>query len=383
MRPFLFSASVVELTCCLNKLYYICLSFLSTMQQESYRQFWNWFNQNQQEFYNIVKNGDNIDEKFFSKLSPELEKLGFPVYFLTGVNDGDVAELIFTVEGKVPNMVFIEELVAAAPAIANWSFIAHKPAIDPNRFEVKMEDFTFGKNTLCFYSNDYEDYPDEIDITLVHDAHTERNSPIINNGSLIFLDNFLGELKSVLSIDRVSVTSPNEAEKELVPIEKLPDFLTWREKEFVEKYDATRYNTENDEHAVFEGSAENNMPLIAAMNVALLGWDAKPSHPWLAIVSINYDGTDNNGLPDKSTVELLDKLDEDLNAQLQDKDGYLYVGRKTGNGVRDIYFACKEFRNASKIINGVLQKYTGQLETSYDIFKDKYWMMLEEFNPNS
>ena len=38
--------------------------------------------------------------------------------------------------------------------------------------------------------------------------------------------------------------------KELIPISKLKDFLTWREKEFIEKYEGTRHNTENDSYAL-------------------------------------------------------------------------------------------------------------------------------------
>ena len=34
--------------------------------------------------------------------------------------------------------------------------------------------------------------------------------------------------------------------KELIPIEKLKDFLIWRQKEFIEKYEGTRRNTIDD-----------------------------------------------------------------------------------------------------------------------------------------
>ena len=51
----------------------------------------------------------------------------------------------------------------------------------------------------------------------------------------IFLDNFLGELNFVTTIDHVSVIGKKDAEKELVPIGKLKDFLMWREKEFLSR----------------------------------------------------------------------------------------------------------------------------------------------------
>ena len=66
-------------------------------------------------------------------------------------------------------------------------------------------------------------------------------------------------------------------------------------------------------------------------------------------------------------------------SQLNDFDGYLNIGRETADGVRDIYFACKDFRKPSKVLEQIISNYSSELEIEYEIFKDKYWQSLERF----
>ncbi len=107
-------------------------------------------------------------------------------------------------------------------------------------------------------------------------------------------------------------------------------------------------------------------------------WDAKASHPWMMIIELKYKAV-NNGMPDQKTFTLMDQFEGELSQHLPDSEGHLNLGRKTYNGSRNIYFACKEFRVASKTVAMLTSKYLGKLEISYDIFKDKYWMTMDQF----
>jgi hypothetical protein len=64
---------------------------------------------------------------------------------------------------------------------------------------------------------------------------------------------------------------------------------------------------------------------------------------------------------------------------LQDKDGYLNIGRQTANNEREIYFACKDFRKVSKVFYEKQTKYSDKFEIEFDIYKDKYWQTFEKF----
>ncbi len=347
----------------------------------SYEDFWNWFTRNAKTFRKVVKGQGNVEKDFFDKLSPKLKELKDGFWYLTGMYDDDTAELVITADGTIKNIVFVEELVLAAPKIEGWKFTALKPALDIKDVSIEMSGYKFNDKNLYFYASEHSDYPDEIDITIVHENYSEENKSTITNGIYIFLDNYLGELDFAITIDNLKVVGRDELEKELIPIEKLKDYLKWRQKEFIEKYEGVRHDTENDEYSILEAELKSGNALIAVVNTELLQWDAKASHPWILSVEVPYDGSNNNGMPEEETYKLLDELEDNISAELKDFEGYLNIGRQTAKNVREIYFACRDFRKPSKILNKLEQDYAGHFEITYDIYKDKYWQSFNRFNP--
>ncbi len=342
--------------------------------------FWTWFLTNERTFFNAVKSVKNIEKDFLDKLSPKLEELKEGYYFLSGMCDDNTAELVITPDGVIKNIVFVEELVKDAPSIPNWKFTALKPESDMEGFVINMAGYIFSMDNLSFYPIDHKNYPDEIDIVIVHNDYKEEDKSTIVNGTYIFLDNYLGELNSAIIIDNLSVISKEIADKELIPIAKLKDYLIWREKEFIEKYSNISYVSENDIFSCLEAELKNGRPLVALINTQLLEWDSKASHPWVLIVEINYDGDQNNGMPDEYTYDLLNKFEDEIMIELKNNEGNLYVGRQTADNSREIYFACKDFRKPSKVLYELTKKYSDILELTYRIYKDKYWQSFERFS---
>jgi hypothetical protein len=349
---------------------------------KSYSDFWNWFQENEKTFFVVIKSNKNIEKNFFDKLSPKLSELKDGYFYLTGMCDENTAELVLTADGYAKNIVFVEELVEHAPKINGWKFTALKPAMDIQNVAIEMAGYKFDSHNLYFYSNDHADYPDEIDISVIHNERTEENKKQIGSGTYIFLDNYLGELDFLENIDNLKIISKDEAEKDLVPIAKLKDFLTWRQKEFIEKYEGVRYDTQNDEHSILEAELENGNKLIAVVNTQLLNWDSKASHPWIAVITLKYDGRNNNGMPNENDIQSLNEIEDIIMQELLDKDGYLNIGRQTSNNNRDIYFACKDFRKPSKVLFKTQQDHNNKFEIEYDIYKDKYWQSFERFKQN-
>ena len=348
---------------------------------QSYNDFWNWFSANEKGFFKTVQSGENIHQGFFERLAPKLDEIHEGIYFLTGMFDDQTAELVLTPDGAIRNVYAIEELVANAPKINGWKFTALKPASDINNVSITYQDFEFSKENLKFYPRIHEGYPDEIDLVIVYDHFVEAKKSNITNGVYIFLDNYLGELHSVTLIDNLLVAGPEQTSEELIPIEKLKDYLIWREKEFVEKYEGTRHNTENDSYANFEGKKQDGSIVLALINTTIIEWDKKASHPWVFIVAIPFDDCDNGGLPDEKTYKLLDEIEEEIIHNLPDSEGYLNIGRETANNKREIFFTCKDFRKPAKIADELIKKYSGVFEISYEIYKDKYWQSFRHFEP--
>jgi len=345
----------------------------------NYDEFWTWFQKQSSVFFQVVSEHRNIEKEFFDKLAPKLNQLKEGIFYLTGMMDESTAELIFTSDGQIENFVFIEDLVKTAPVIKGWKFTAHKPALSISDVNIEMGGYKFTRENIYFYPNDSAEFPDQIDITVVHDDWNQRNHQAIANGTYIFLDNFLGELNFATTIDSIRIAGRDDTQKELIPIAKLKDYLIWRQKEFIEKYDGVSHNTADDKFAGFEAKLENGNALLAVMNTNLLEWENKASHPWILNIEIPYQGQKTSGMPDEVTYQLMDDIESEISDDLRDIDGYLNVGRQTAESVREVYFACKDFRKPSKILYKIQQKYSAKIRVNYTIYKDKYWQTFSRF----
>jgi Family of unknown function (DUF695) len=346
----------------------------------TYQDFWTWFVANEAAFYKTLKakfDRDNVDKNILTPVITQLHKLNDQFYCQVGMESDGRGELVITPEGDIKTFVFVDELLAVAPKLDNWLFTNLKTPV-PISCSITMDGFVFDTDTMGFYANVLPEYPDEIDITLAHKAYNEADKKTIINGSFIYLDSILGELNSVTLLDAVTIAGidPN---RELIPMSKLNDFLIWREKEFVEKYKGTRHTEENDAFFTYEAETEEGAPIVAIMNQSLLQWPAKPSHPWLLTIECAYNGSDNNGLPNAATFDLMNQFEDELLPLLPMSEGYLSVGRQSGLNKRTNYWACKEFKKSSKIVFDLIKKYEKRLPMTYEITKDKYWMTLNQF----
>ena len=163
---------------------------------------------------------------------------------------------------------------------------------------------------------------------------------------------------------------------------KLKDFLIWRQKEFVEKYEGVLQNTDNANFSILEAELKSGNKLIATINTDILNWDKKASHPWIVCLEIKFGGEESNGMPDNNTYQKLNEIEDIVLEELKDYDGYLNIGRQTADGIREVYFACKEFRKPSKVIHEFKLRNSERFVVSYSIYKDKYWKSFDRFRQN-
>ncbi|RYZ32349.1 MAG: DUF695 domain-containing protein [Sphingobacteriales bacterium] len=342
-----------------------------------FEEFWSWFQKQERDFHTAVRSGRNIEKEFFNKLTPMLHQLNNEVLLLTGMKDPDTVELVFTADGKVKHFAFIEDLVTSAPQLRGWQFTALKPAIPG--VSIEMGGYQFGEDNISFVPDDDPLRPDEIRIILVHEDYREENSDLIENGSFIYLDNTLGELEFACLIDHVQLASKNEVAADLIPVAKLKDYLSWREKEFVEKYGALRRDTSGDQHSLMEGRLPNGQSAIIVLNADLLRWDARASHPWLLLVELQYTDKQHAGMPGETTSEKLQVLEDRISNELPAGEGYLNIGRQTGANAQHLFFACQEFRRPSRVMAALLRDNSTDIRISFEIVKDKYWKTLEGY----
>ncbi len=340
--------------------------------------FWRWFASHEPAFAQTISEQQDIEQRFLQPLSEALQKLRPHIFFLVGISGQHEFELILTPDGNLKMVAFIERLVAAAPPLPRWRFIALKPGKQQEQIGLEMAGYRFDTDNLFFFPRVDPQFPDEIDLVIVHQDYTEADATTIANGSYLFLENYLGEWSCMSQLDVVDFCGPEAVTKALIPIGKLRDYLSWREKEFVEKYEGTRYSLDEDPYTIFKRRTPEETILITLLNTKLLRWENKASHPWLVVLHGRYEG-DQQGLPDEKVQAELEAVETELMAQLKTEEGYLNIGRETGQNLRRVFWATKDFRKASEQIDALIARYRGSLQIDYEIYRDKYWRTFDHF----
>jgi len=344
----------------------------------NYADFWNWFATNEARVYKAVAANKLSDGKLLAEIQGKLNAVRPGHFLLAGMESETTAELVFTADGAVENIVFMEQIVSLAPSLERWTFTALKQRIGVNRLGIKMGDLNFDHDSIAFVPLPNPNYPDSIEIRLVYTkAYPEKLSSAVENGVFIYIDNLLGELDHAIIVDHWEIGPPAPGE-ELVSVAKLPDFLRWRQKEFVEKYEGTRRNTEEDEYNVMQAETKAGMPVFATINASLAYWDAKASHSWAMLFIIPFIAK-ADGLPDNVTAERLNLVEERLMEHLVDENGHLNLGRDVAEGERTIFFASKDFREAVLAAEAIKAEFVGEFDVRYEVFKDKYWRFMRPF----
>lgn len=346
---------------------------------EQIQAFWEWFEQNAARFREILRNNDNIEQQIFVPLAENLRILNAELFFLLGYKDGQAAELILTADGNIKNMFLVDELLARAPQLEDWCFVGHKQAMDLDNLKISIGEYHFNKDTIYFKPVVHEAYPDLIDLDVIYTAFNEEEVTTINQGIFIFLDNYLGELNFVKNIDNIRILPMPEEQEDLVPVYKLKDYLIWREKEFVEKYNETTPQHGEEQYTVLSASLPEDKLLMAVINTEVLQWDAKASHPWVGIVSLPFDSTVNKGFPDEAAAQLLDDIEQELTDNLTLEKGIIHIGRQTVDGNRDVYFAAKGFDWLARVFYHLQQQYAESYDITTEIYKDKYWRTFDKY----
>lgn len=343
----------------------------------TFADFWNWFRNKEQQLHQKYA-GNVLSEDFIDSIYEKLNQVAPGLYILAGEQNDGTYELIITADSNVKNFSLAKDVVDAAPNIKGWCFSHLKQSCPIGDFTIEIRGEVFDTNKMKFYANNCNDFQDLIDITVIHADMNDDNAEAIIQGVELFLENALGESEFASAIDVLSVKGSTDIGEELIPLEKLPIYLEWRKKEFLEKYIGTRYNTQNDEYSIYEVPVQDGSILLATLNATLLKWDAKASHPWILEIEIPYDGLNTNGMPDNKTSVLLNDMEDVLMEELKDSDGYLNVGRYTFDSKRIVFFACKEVYHPSRVARVFAAK-NNDFDITFDLYKDKYWRVFDQF----
>lgn len=185
--------------------------------------FWNWFLENQEKLRSILKG----EHEYIDIILNELSKIkrGLAVEF-----EGTADNILMTIsaDGILENFDTVKLLIENAPAIQHWKFIGFRQPVLKEKVKnitIKVSGISLNPNQLMFLPI-VED--DQLYIQIFHEGLTEENENIISYGSLMLLDNIIGEYDCVTKVagyEFYDLSEGNDFTEELRPLTEIRDFL--------------------------------------------------------------------------------------------------------------------------------------------------------------
>ena len=336
--------------------------------------FWSWFLKNKSRFKKVLENSSQA-QQFLDELIRNMKPFNPWFKALAGPYGENRSELIITSDGDIALFCKVEELVNAAPEMEDWKVTAHKPPMGLDRMKINMYGHEFSSDNMNFYPRLDPYYPDEIKLTITHPEYNEDEKDQFQTGGTVFIENALGEVNTATLIDSYEVGAIPNDDVELIPLNKMEEYLRWREKEFIEKYEKMEARKPEESFSVLESEDDGGQPVFATINTGYKNWEFRTAFPWLVQIDVDYKGNEK-GMPDKAQSQSLKEIEDHLLENLSATD-LIYVGHQTHKNRRTIFAYCSDYNIVSKQIHAYIDVSKWVFDIAFFIRKDKYWRNME------
>lgn len=191
-------------------------------------EFWTWFVANEKNCRNMSEDGEAERDHRIKVFLDHLTQYDHHLTFLIGKHDDGIHELIISADGMKAHFPSAEALVAAAPEVAKWRFIALKPPV-PDFGPVLLNDKRFELNNLQFARVEDPEDPSALNLVVFHPPYPEEEQELHVIATFMLLDNLLGERSVAEDIQGLDI-KPLTAEvppNVLRPIKALPQVILY------------------------------------------------------------------------------------------------------------------------------------------------------------
>jgi hypothetical protein len=199
------------------------------MSRLSKQHFWNWFSRHHQEYLTLISKSKKETAYWLSELTTHLRTYYRSLDFSLDCPPGKTATLTITVCGKAKHFKQVDDMVAKAPEIAGWRFVAlEEPRPIDFFMEKEIRDSGIDPRELRFSFDD--DDADYTALSIYHPLCTEENYDLIYRLAYAAIFNLLGERSFAIDIRRFEVYNLSMARPadDIQELEVLPDCMGMR-----------------------------------------------------------------------------------------------------------------------------------------------------------
>ncbi|MEW6747815.1 MAG: hypothetical protein AB1486_34260 [Planctomycetota bacterium] len=189
-------------------------------------EFWSWFAQHKSDLARLSSDRSPV----LDELLQRLQRIDRHLYFEICTNS-DPHELIVTAEGRQELFPLVDAVVAAAPRVEGWVFIALKPPMG-FAFETSYEGIMFDPRSMWFLPLESPSNPPALGLRVAIPDFDCDQEQIAKNAILVILDTALGERSAASDIQHVEITAlpPEPENRGYIELPDLPAYIEWRKR---------------------------------------------------------------------------------------------------------------------------------------------------------
>jgi hypothetical protein len=201
--------------------------------EHTIKNFWNWFEANNQAYLFINEVEEAERDRLMDAIGSELHKYNENLWIEIGGFANEVMELIVTAEGDTEFFNMVEDVVAQAPDIKGWNFVAFLPPMVGDPFKINYEGVELDTEDMWFLPLEEEDDPKSIGLRICTPNFDEiKDHEYFMSAIYKILETLLGEKTFALDIDYVETgeVPENPEEEGMMELQEVLEYVEWEKK---------------------------------------------------------------------------------------------------------------------------------------------------------
>jgi len=192
---------------------------------EAVQEFWRWYQSRRAEFDALT----GPAAPFWDVALGHMKLLDEHLWFELSTPDGGAREFIITAEGHVETFPLVDAIVALAPKITGWHFIALKPPMGFD-FTTTYEGIRFDPRGMWFLPLESSSRPHDLGLRVGVPNFTKDIERQASNAVAVILDTAMGERTAALDIQHLEVSTLPEspAIHGYIELRELPTYIERR-----------------------------------------------------------------------------------------------------------------------------------------------------------
>jgi hypothetical protein len=202
------------------------MAFLASREQVE--AFWGWFRENKKRMDAL----DDPDEPFWDEALAALGKVHPDLKFALSAHEGAAKaadrEFVLTASCDTELFPVVDAMVAAAPKLAGWQWVALKPPMGFD-FVSEFEDLTLDPAEMWFFPLRDSARPRSLGIRVAVPGYTKRRAEQFFDAVAMMLETGLGERAAAMDLEDLDVIPlpPNLKAEGFAPLKELPAYIAW------------------------------------------------------------------------------------------------------------------------------------------------------------